>query len=550
MQPNTALAAPSLQPDSTAQTPPFSVDLGIESVLRWAGVALVTLAAIFFVSTAITRGWIGPELQLLGCAIAGGVLLASAVRLDTSRPAWALALGCGGAIVLPVCAVATHEWLDVVGPEIAIGLAGVATAVSTAVALKIRREGIALVAGLFGMFSPIEPLDAYGDGAILAWVGAFIVATSCLGWIKAWPGVRTVNGWLGALLLMSYALNEEPEGALRVAGFGGALAISTVLWLGPTVAARLTHGQPLMWRSFNWTPLDYRLVAFVPAWVWAVVVGLLSLDNNRHYGMVAILVAAGSLFIAEVTFNTVEKLVGLSTFFGALSLLAIGFALYFEGPPLMVAFAGQAAASYYLADRLGDKLLRFGSYALGTAASVLAADEMLVAIDNEGFENAGYIFATGAVLACWIGAAFALHPRDDHEVPFELPSVGAWIGAMTWLAATLLGAPQGIMMISAAWAVMACVGLVVGLIGRNDLVKNLALGTLLVTLGKLFTVDLAEIDVFWRVGLFFVVGSGLIALGLKVPSLVGSTADPEDKPPGGAIESRIDGDETSGVTTF
>ena len=33
---------------------------GIESVLRWAGVALVTLAGIFLVSTAVTRGWIGP----------------------------------------------------------------------------------------------------------------------------------------------------------------------------------------------------------------------------------------------------------------------------------------------------------------------------------------------------------------------------------------------------------------------------------------------------------------------------------------------------------
>ena len=56
----------------------------IEPLLKWSGLVLMFLSALFLVSTAIQRGWIGPELQLLGAAaigvslIAGGLVIAGA----------------------------------------------------------------------------------------------------------------------------------------------------------------------------------------------------------------------------------------------------------------------------------------------------------------------------------------------------------------------------------------------------------------------------------------------------------------------------------------
>ena len=70
---------PAATPKWTPPEPP-SFEWGIETVLRWAGVALVTLAGIFLVSTAISRDWIGPELQLLGAALGGSLLHAAAVK--------------------------------------------------------------------------------------------------------------------------------------------------------------------------------------------------------------------------------------------------------------------------------------------------------------------------------------------------------------------------------------------------------------------------------------------------------------------------------------
>ena len=55
--------------------------------------------------------------------------------------------------------------------------------------------------------------------------------------------------------------------------------------------------------------------------------------------------------------------------------------------------------------------------------------------------------------------------------------------------------------------------------------------TLAVTLVKLLTVDLAEVDTLWRVGLFLVIGTGLLRLGYVLPRL--STGRDETAETGG-----------------
>ncbi len=512
---------PPLVPAMPAPRREASFEWGIESVLRWAGIGLVTLAGIFLVSTAVTRGWIGPELQLLGAALVGVALLAGALWFVDERPEWSLALGCGGSIVLIVSSVATHEWLDLVGPGLAVGFVTVALLCAVAVAVWTRLEGIALVAALSAMFGAFGPLEDFGDAAILSWTAALVLAASGLGLARQWPGVRLITGWVGAFVLMAFAVTEDVQGSLQAAGFVGAAVVGAALWLAPIIANRLAPSVGSgTWGDFDWTPIDFRLVAVVPVWVWAVVAGLLSFDNGAHYGIVAVITAAGFMGLVELTFGRIDRTVSMATLLGAFSLLAVGFAVYFDGPALMVALVGHAATSYLLSRKLKDVPLQYASYLAGAAASLLALFEMADAINVDGFPNMGYAIATAIVVLCWVTAAVLVLQGRDPAIPFQPPFLGAWIGSLVWLAAALIGAPQGQVLISAAWTVMACAGLVIGLTKRRAVVKNAALGTLALTLAKLVTVDLAAVDVFWRVGLFFAIGTGLIVLGLKVPSLI------------------------------
>jgi len=504
---------------------PAAFEGGIETILRWAGVVLVSLAGIFLVSTAISRAWIGPELQLVGAALAGAGLLGAAVRLAATRTEWSLAFGAGGAVVLAASSLATHEWLEIVGPGVAVALLGFVTVVSISVALHTRIEVIALTATVVGMLAPIRNLSEYGDATILGWVVAFILGSSALGLANTWPGVRLITAWLGALVLVAYSLGEDVSGAMQAIALLGALLIATVLWAAPSLAHRLsTTGGPGTWGSFDWKAIDYRLVAFVPAWTWLVLAALFTPGESRTVGFAAIATALVFATVVATLWSLIPRLISISTIFGVLSLVAVGFAILLDGPALMIAWAGQAITSYYLSRQLDDRALRANAYLVGLVATALAALEMLDAVGNDGFPNVGYAVATLVIVVGWVGAAGVAYRRQDRTMPFEPPFLGAWTGTMLWLGAALIGVSQGLVLISVTWTGMACAGLVFGLRERSGVVKNAAMCTLGITLFKLVTLDMAEVDIFWRVGLFFVVGMGLIALGLKVPSLIGPAA--------------------------
>jgi hypothetical protein len=231
---------------------------------------------------------------------------------------------------------------------------------------------------------------------------------------------------------------------------------------------------------------------------------------------------------------------------------------------LMVALGGQAITSYYVSRQLNARKLRLHAYGVSLVSSAMAVFELVDAIDRDGFANLGYLVATLLVVLGWVAAAVLSHLRGltsreldgndatavaasgtRYPTPFQLSFIGAWAGTTLWVAAALLAAPQGLVLISAAWATMACIGLIVGLIQRISVMKNVALATLSITLCKLVTIDMAEVDVFWRVGLFFVVGMAMITLGLKIPALMKPTsATTPDSEPGD------DGPAAGQLTTF
>ena len=76
---------PTGRPDRAVARRPL-VDVDSEDVLKWGGVVLVVLAVGFAVSTAISRGWIGPEAQLAGAALVSIGLVATGLYLRRSRP--------------------------------------------------------------------------------------------------------------------------------------------------------------------------------------------------------------------------------------------------------------------------------------------------------------------------------------------------------------------------------------------------------------------------------------------------------------------------------
>jgi hypothetical protein len=484
--------------------------------LRWAGVALVTLAAIFLVSTAISRGWIGPELQLLGATLGGIALLGGAWYLANDRPPWSLALGSGGAIVVAVCALATHEWLDLVGPGPAVALTALATAASTATAWQTRQQGTALVAGVVAAVAPVETLEKLGEYEALGWEVGLILLAAGLGLALRWPWLRLIVGWCGALVLIALAFESKPEGSLLAIGIAAIVVVASALWTGPILSAHRRGCAP-----DTAAAIDVRSVAAVPGWVWLVLVGLLDLTADGVAGL------AGSVWLIP---RAVPPVIALSTMLGGLAVIAVGLAIYLDGPALAVALLVQGLVSLAIGRKVDDLPLRLTGAVLVHLALVVAVVAMIRAFDG-GYPNPAHALGTLAVVGAFAGAAALTYPTSTHrvdlDVPFVYPFVVAWSATMLWVVSVFANVSQGLTFVSAVWAIMAGGALVFGLQNRNDVIRITGLVTLAITLLKLFTVDLAEVDVLWRVGLFFVVGVGFIALGLRIPNLVRSDENPD-----------------------
>jgi uncharacterized membrane protein len=110
----------------------------------------------------------------------------------------------------------------------------------------------------------------------------------------------------------------------------------------------------------------------------------------------------------------------------------------------------------------------------------------------------------------------------------QLTGAGVLVLMLIWLGSILVHLPQGQAVVSMSWAVVGVVVLVAGAVRKMPEVGVAGLAVLGVTVAKLLTVDLQEVDALWRAGLFFVVGVGIMRLGFLLPRLTGFAADVQD----------------------
>ncbi|NNE97194.1 MAG: DUF2339 domain-containing protein, partial [Acidimicrobiales bacterium] len=178
-----------------------------EVLIRWAGILLVALAAIFLVSTSISRGWIGPNLQLAAATLGGLSLLGGAAYFAPKLRMWAVSLGVGGAVVLPVCAAAAHGWLDLVSRDVSLVLVAGATALSVAVAYATRLDQVSLVAVVAGVLVPVSLgfFDIENMGLLAWWIASGACVAAALGWARRSTLVRIGGVVTAALVLLGAA---------------------------------------------------------------------------------------------------------------------------------------------------------------------------------------------------------------------------------------------------------------------------------------------------------------------------------------------------------
>ncbi len=539
-----------------------AIEFTTEMAMKWAGLVLLFLAAAFMVSTAISRGWIGPRLQLAGAVVGGLALITGGLKLR-HREGWGESLVFVGLAVLFVCAGASWDWLE-------LGSAGLAAAMAIlvgALAIGLARYMSAWTLGLVALVGLIiDPVwldmdNKVGLGFSLLYLLIILLVMTVLyldqQWAVLWVLTVLASAVIAMLMVLDGAWGLDDRltmSRMTELTTGGLLAgLLVIYWLAPVAATTLANKPNISAEAeiAGLGGMEYRIVLLAPAWFWFCVREFTSMerDGTIVMGLILVALAAASTFLTR---RKVSKAFFATQCVAGSIVLAIVLAVAFDGPVLLVAFGLQAALLLALIRDLDDVWFTLQALFAGAMTLLVTAGRMLEALieDAAWSDDLAHLLVISliAVLSVLefrhsqnhgkegaVDASPSIEARlsiERSEVMGQLAALLAYVGLLGWVATVFGHMTQGQGQVSAIWSVLAAGLLAIALIRKSNKILQAGLATIGLVVAKLLTVDLAAVDTFWRVGLFFVIGSGLLALSYQLPRLMGSaTASPSSSTP-------------------
>lgn len=363
------------------------------------GIALI-LGAIFFLSLAFSRGWIGPELRvLIGLAFGSAAVAGGAVFLERGNQLLGNVLTPVGLAIISISLLGATRLYHIVPTE--VGLMG-ALLSAVVVALVAVRNDSQLIAG-FGLVSVLVApplLEAPPDSTTLAFIGAALIGTTSIAVWRSWRWLPPIAFVLTVPQAAAW-IGSDPAPAMALAGIAVYWALNIVAAGGEEFRR---HRDDL---SSSSATLLLGNAAFA---VWAGFL-VLSGDLAVHRGLFLLLVAAGHLAVGGyfVARDGERNLFGLLTLGTGIAALTMAMPIQLGAPAVPVAWTAEAVALAWVATRRGHPYSAVVSAILFVLAAVAVATlyplgqtvpEGIPFLDERG--AALGFFLAGAALGLWI----------------------------------------------------------------------------------------------------------------------------------------------------
>jgi uncharacterized membrane protein len=322
------------------------------------GVALV-VGAVFFLSLAFSRGWIGPEGRvLIGIAASGLTLALGGWMLDHRQPIVGQVLVAVGLAVVSLSMFAATRLYQLVPVELA--LIGTLVAAVAAAYLAVRNNAeIIAVLSLVAVLGAPPVLGASPSLVTIAYIGSVLVGFAVLALLRTWRWLPSIAFVLSAPQLASWLAGD----ASPAIGFAAAV----VFWLLNVIAA---GGEEYLRPRNNLRAGSAMLLLANAAFlIWAGFTMLVG-PNEALRGPFLVAVALGHMIVGGVFLlrEGDRHPFGMLAAGTGLAALAMAAPVQFGGPPVPIAWAAEAVAVAWLASRRAHPQAALGAAVLGSLA--------------------------------------------------------------------------------------------------------------------------------------------------------------------------------------
>jgi uncharacterized membrane protein len=331
------LQTPAIAPREAVKMPTLE-DLLTPARLAWAGGVILVVGICFLVSYGIRQGWITPEMRIALAAIVSVALGVGGFRIreagdDGPVPLAMVAVSIAGLFATITAADSLYGMFGSTG--LALGFAAAVTAAGAAVAVRWNSELLGGLAFVGVLLSPAL-IEAEFNTSLFGFCFAAFAATMVVCAMKGWR-MLLLPALLIAVTSIAFCLGEASSPMLIV-GWSAVWIAAQVGVSGPRVRGVYTE-------SFS---SDVGGAGTVLTAAIAVATGgYFELAENNEKLATAWIVAlalvhlaiAGATYaklIKQVRFAEIDAIIGVS-------LMAIGSAMIFNGPALVIAWCLQAA---------------------------------------------------------------------------------------------------------------------------------------------------------------------------------------------------------------
>lgn len=407
---------PAQTPSPRPPTPSFDLErLLTGRVLAWAGGLAVFAGLLFFLVTAINRGWIDePTRVALAFAASTALLVAGYVlhkrKGRTQASVATVATGIAGLFASTTTATAVY---DLITPGTGLFVAGLIGAVAAGIAVRWESREIAGLGIVGALLSPVL-VGAGASGATLCFMlVALASSTAVLLWMR-WDWLAATAFIVSAPQLLDWlAQSQGPEPAVALAAISVFWLIGTAGAIGyelrtPTAelrpsSASLLLANALLLAGTGWWQLDAAGHGDgATLWVIAVAIVHVAIGTGIF----------GRRISHEVALLELAVGIGLS---------AIGLAMALDGPALVAAWSAEAVLLSWIARRtgIGRGYVAAAGFLMAAAVHTLALDapgEMLDGIAPVSAITAVLLVTTAAALMSRIYDGATKHAREALEI--------------------------------------------------------------------------------------------------------------------------------------
>jgi uncharacterized membrane protein len=315
-------------------------------VLAWAGAVAVFIGVVFFLATALRRGWIDEPTRVVLAYLGSTALLALGLYLYERKGRSQAALAAVAAAIASLYAstTAATTLYGLVDPALGLGVALLVGATATAIAVRWDSRELAGIGIVGALLSPVL-VDAGTSGVALAFMGvALVSAAGVLLW-KRWDWLAAAAFLTSAPQLVAW-LADSYDDSLALA-----LVVLAAFWLLYAVAAvgheLRDRTEQLRFSSASLLLGDAILTSGA---------GWLILDESGHsdtatgwvIGVALVHVALGAATLR----GRISREISLLLLAVGIGLSAIGAALALDGPALVAAWSVEAVLLAWLARRM------------------------------------------------------------------------------------------------------------------------------------------------------------------------------------------------------